>query len=290
MRINAVFLLKELIQRADAQVITEATIQHHVISEVEAHVKLGLARAETYFETQWGQEILEKVNELVQSGQGHLVVIQGLPGSGKTSLMAKLMVEVSQRFGSCSPGYIVISRFLGNTNSSSSARELMCSIMEQIDLIDFLIDLESRSAGPAELESITRSIATKPALDLSSDFSQLAKAFSDGLRHICAKEPLILLLDGLDKVYDDEEGGVLSWLPTTLPPGLMVVTTALESQGSFDTVIQGLQEKSGEGSMSVFHISETSRDDGNKMLDCYLERHGRRLSDVQKNVLMETFR
>ena len=174
MRINAVLVLKGFLQRSDSQVITEATIEHHVVLEVEAHVKLGLARAETYFETQWGQEILTKVTELVQSGQGHLVVIRGLPGSGKTSLMAKLMVEVSQRFGSCSPGCTVISRFLGNTNSSSSARELMCSIMEQIDLVDFLIDLESRSAGPAELESIARSIATKPALDLSSDFGQLA--------------------------------------------------------------------------------------------------------------------
>ena len=280
---------------ADVQVLSDATIQHPAFSEVQAHEKLGRSRAATYTETKWGQDIFTEVVGLVESETSHMVVIRGLPGSGKTSLVARLMTEVSERFGSCSSTgserTMVISRFLGSTNSSSSARELMCSILEQIDLVDHLMHLQSRASGSVVIEHVAQSIANKRALDLSSEFSELAKAFREGLQQVCSKQPLILLFDGLDQLYDDEEGAPSAWLPTSLPPQVMLVVTAsMKSQGSFDPVIHSLQEKSEEGFIRVLEIPTTSRDDGNRMLESYLQRRGRRLTDAQQDVLMDTFR
>ena len=157
------------------------------------------------------------------------MIIRGLSGSGKTSFMSRLIMDISDQCG-CSPtSATMISRFLGSTNSSSSARELMCSILEQIDLIDPLIELETRCNGTATLDDVAHVIAKKRGSGLASDFSELATKFHDGLKRLCSKQTVILLLDGLDQLYDDEEGSPSSWLPTELPDGLLMIISVLES-------------------------------------------------------------
>ena len=61
----------------------------------------------------------------------HPIVVCGEPGSGKTSLMAKLAASMWS-----STGNPVVLRFLGTTGQSTTTRELLRSLCQQIQAIN----------------------------------------------------------------------------------------------------------------------------------------------------------
>ena len=71
---------------------------------------------------------LTSVKETVKQNQ--IVVLYGESGCGKTSLMAKVAMEVKKWLGKDSA--TIVTRFIGTTPDSSDARSLMRSICQQI--------------------------------------------------------------------------------------------------------------------------------------------------------------
>ena len=61
----------------------------------------------------------------------HPIVVCGEPGSGKTSLMAKLAATIKD-----STRNPVVLRFLGTTGQSTTTRELLRSLCQQIQAIN----------------------------------------------------------------------------------------------------------------------------------------------------------
>ena len=59
-------------------------------------------------------------------------VVHGVSGSGKTSLMAKVVSSVRQMFQEKKYSPVLVTRFCGTSGASSSARNLLHSMCEQI--------------------------------------------------------------------------------------------------------------------------------------------------------------
>jgi len=270
-------------------VLANPRIEDDLYSEVAIHVKFAIDRAETFSKTDWAYQMSSDVLHHIDDSQGHFVMIRGASGSGKTSLMAHLFHQISNRFGpDCPNSATIIWRCIGATPSSSSPRDLMCSILEQLHRIHTLT--VQGAMGCAQSGHTAESVfsAKTSSLDLPSDFGELANKFRDALFCASSNFPLILMLDGLEEICHDEEGQVSSWLPVKMSSNLIFIISTNQSNASIDSTIQDLADRIEEG-LGVFLMPETSHDDANTMLEDYLRRHGRCLSDAHKVVVMKSF-
>ena len=98
----------------------------------------------------------------------------------------------------------VIYRFLGTTQSSSSLRPLMRSLVGQMQ----------------RLYISWKSAPNKDLKDLILDFKDLLKKAKKD-------KPLVLFLDSLDQLDDTNGGRNLHWLPRVLPANVKIVMSCL---------------------------------------------------------------
>ena len=146
---------------------------------------------------------------------GHIKVVYGASGVGKTSLLAAAVVEAAAAAGSS----VTIARFCGTTADSSDARSLLRSVCAQI-----------AAAYDRELEELPAS------LDL------LAGAWTR-LMGECVSEarPLRIALDSLDQLSaGGDSSRVWGWLPRAVPPYVSLLVSALDAGPTLHQLRQGL--------------------------------------------------
>ena len=145
-------------------------------------------------------DILDRICHYVQGSSKQPLVLWGEGGSGKSSMLAKIVTECVSWFPSkkCSPIRVV--RFLGTTPDSSSIGPLLRSVCQQIGYIYQVSD----DAIPTEL-------------------SQLTNHFKHILRKATADKPLCIFFDSLDQLSSADGAHSMSWLPPTLPNHVKLV-------------------------------------------------------------------
>jgi hypothetical protein len=292
-----VCLEAERLTDASLKIVAEERIDDHIYSEVQSHMEIVVNRAGRYVETEWGQKILAEVISYVKDSQSRIVIIQGASGSGKSSLMAKLCKEISQECGPPpSPkSATIISRFLGSTYSSSSARGLICSILEQIDRIQHLVNQKAHTSGDEHKCPVWKRKRVTKRMNNSNfptKFDELARDFRNSLAQASSTYPLVLILDHVDQLCEDDDGALSCWLPTNLPSNVIIIISALEPDaGSVKCqFLSNFKSKIQDDPLTVIHIPRTGQDDGNTMLENFLSRRGRLLSESQKSLLLESFK
>ena len=141
----------------------------------------------------------------------HMFVVHGISGSGKTSLMAKLVSKAQEKMKGRKG--VFVTRFCGTTPMSSSARELMQSMAEQIT--------RAYSSDPETENS-----------DIPTDYQALIEYFHNCLLLASQERPLIIHIDSLDQLSDaDNARRKLTWLPLKFPEHVYVIVSTLPDTG-----------------------------------------------------------
>ncbi|EDV28765.1 uncharacterized protein TRIADDRAFT_20045, partial [Trichoplax adhaerens] len=118
------------------------------------------------------------------------LIIHGVSGSGKTSVMAKCTQWTGQSYPHCK----IIARFLGTTPNSSSISKTIFSVCQQICRI-----------------------YDKDETQIPDGYSQLVAYFAMQIQNIPANKPLVIILDSLDQLLPVDGAHRMQWIPNRLP-------------------------------------------------------------------------
>ncbi|XP_069487576.1 uncharacterized protein [Ambystoma mexicanum] len=198
---------------------------------------------------------LQDLQHCVQSSNRRLVLLHGEAGCGKSAIMAKAALLLPTWI----PGDMrVVLRFVGVTGESRNVRLMLRNLCYQIAKI--------------------YSIPTK----ISEDLKQLVNEFSTLLEFATAKQPLAILIDGLDELSEDGEFN-LSWLPAELPLHVcVVISTTTKSEHSCFKALEKCTVPS-----SILQVPPLSSVEIQGMTASLLERDQRRLTHGQEKALLE---
>ena len=201
--------IKGLIDRA---LSTQEKVVSKLVEEVHHHASFCLTKCESFHGR---DDVLNKVQSHLGAKNGLPLVIHGLSGSGKTSVMAMVGSNALSWMGSSAT---CVLRFLGTTPASSNLRDVLASICSQICTVHQL---------------------PLPVFD-HMDATQIIQFFRSRLLECLASlkdERILILLDSVDQLSPADGAHTLNWLPKVLPPNTSIIVSMLpDLHGCLDTL------------------------------------------------------
>ncbi|CAF1109225.1 unnamed protein product [Adineta steineri] len=131
-------------------------------------------------------DIFQQIKTYITSTTNSPCILLGESGTGKSSIMAKLVNEIPTWYSQANSVSVII-RFLGATPSSSDIRRPLISIIEQICILYHL--------------------------NVPSNFDNVKEILENILLQIPKDEYLILLLDSIDQLQLVDLKNLSKWLP-----------------------------------------------------------------------------
>ncbi|EGD82280.1 hypothetical protein PTSG_02950 [Salpingoeca rosetta] len=237
-----------------------------VVEEAAAHAMFGNLRRRGFVSTAATQQTVDAalahVQQRITGGKEVAApfAICGPSGSGKTSLMAHIAGAIKKAH----PAAVVVSRFLGTSRESGTARTLMANVYRHIHRA-----LKGK----------------KPAAAPAADFEKLTEQFQAALKLGTARKPLVLVLDSLDQLSDEDQGRNLEWLPlASLPPNCAIVVSSLPDVGGCWEVLKASLPDTNQQ-----HVAKISKDDADGILSTWLADAKRSLIPAQRSVVLGAY-
>ena len=174
--------------------VTEATIAHNAFADDRAGSFVGR------------KSLVTKAQEMVESVDGGIVIIEGKPGSGKSAFMATLAQHCSESLSSHSQ-HLILTHFLGAAPSSTNIASILTRLCHEMKR---RFNLER---------------------DVPEDYTELVTSWPDFLEdtsNVIFGAKLVIFIDGLDLLEDKHNARAMTWLPGKIPPGVVLVVSAVE--------------------------------------------------------------
>eukprot|EP00056_Hartaetosiga_gracilis_P013517 m.224851 g.224851 ORF g.224851 m.224851 type:complete len:1709 (-) comp13855_c2_seq6:592-5718(-) len=241
-----------------------------LIEEVTAQAKFGNDRRSMFVSNastrQTSDAALEYVqNKFASNEDDNVFAVCGVSGSGKTSLMAYISGELSDKYSTSDEG-IVVTRFLGTSRDSANSRSVMLSILAQL----------------------SQAIEGKQDEKLKSlNYEQLQVKFKKLLASFGTKKKIVIVLDSLDQLTDQYNGRKLGWLPlVSVPKNVAIIVSSLPNVGGCWRVLEGVLSEE----THCVHVQQISEEDAGEILSRWLESQGRRITPSQFNAVMGAYK
>ncbi|XP_029970145.1 telomerase protein component 1-like isoform X2 [Salarias fasciatus] len=207
-------------------------------------------------------KLLSAAVEMVEQLQtkGHMMVVEGGAGEGKTLFMAGLAEAL--RTGQKSRRNLVCRVVYYSTAASQSARS-------GENLVGCLVQLLRKIKDTQEESPLPRS------------YKDLLTEFHSTLTTMTMTTPLVLLIDGVDLIRDGRGQLSCDWLPPKLPKGVCLVV----SMTSKAPLLQTLVKKTG---TVLFSLGPLTVPDRREIVKKELDAFGKKLSDSAFNSQLQT--
>jgi WD40 repeat protein len=201
---------------------------------------------------------LQLIRHYLEADTTSPFVVYGEDGFGKTSVMAKAIVQASQKFNK-KPKPIIVHRFL---REKTHATTFMESILHQLQLV---------SGKPTAV--------TGPLSQI-----ELIHAFRKTLASVGAIQNVFLFVDGMENISERDNGLSFQWLPRLLPPGVRMV---LCINASCKTGLHALQKRiQGKRAFSL-KVRGLKEDEQTQFIERILAKSKRTLSEAQLEVVQK---
>lgn len=223
--------------------------------EQQRHSDYRRARTGLYL---GGETAITQLESWIEEGEQR-ILITGESGAGKSALIANWL-EAHQK---SAPQDLVHAHHLGCTNDASAVRPMLARL---IDTASLLLLEEEQIAEPLKVPQDWWELVFK----VGEVFALLSP--------LCQRQKRrwILVLDGLDRLAEDDKQA-LPWIPTTIPPGIHVVASALDCTAR--TILQERQYCSHE-------IGPLGKAEQQQLIERYLSRYTKQLeSGLQQRIL-----
>ncbi|QSZ42194.1 tetratricopeptide repeat protein [Sulfurimonas aquatica] len=213
------------------------------------------------------EQMRKSIASYLQSDEEQALVIYGKSGRGKSALMSKA-IEEAQTLAKSK----VLYRFVSATPNSSSSKEILTSIFEELS-----IDVRSEKEKQTEEEE-TLSLGSNEDTESFEDFSQ--RIYSE-IRNI--KEEVVIFIDALDQLQNDDQ---FLWLPNNLPKNVKIVLSALEDDNykQDSKYLKALRSR-----ISLLHLIPEFNQPS-ELLKALLKEDDRTLQEDQEEYFLQQFK
>lgn len=163
------------------------------------------------------ESVVEEYKQKIKRGQ-KLLVLQGAAGSGKSTLMSRFAVKLSEE------GYQVLPIFCGNTLMSDDTLDLIKSIVYYIEDVFSLPHFEDqmhRSKRSGEDDSDREEASVREWADKMAELIAYYEANEE--------KTLIIFIDAADQLFADEVRDKLMFIPTNLSEKVRMVVSCLDT-------------------------------------------------------------
>ncbi|XP_068752515.1 NACHT domain- and WD repeat-containing protein 1-like isoform X2 [Montipora capricornis] len=249
---------KELLISRITEVLQSLQPTSPVMEEVTRHAIFCRDHTQSF---QGRKDILQSIHKYLGIQDPMMpLVVYGESGVGKTSLMAKVVMEMQER--NKDRKVAILYRFCGTTPDSSTGRALTESFCEQLKLVYDISD------------------------EVPEDYKGLCEIFPSFIGHASEQKPLCIVIDSLDQLTDaDGARRFLEWLPRKLPAHVHMVLSTLPVEGGC------LQRLKTFGLLSERFLEVTRLDvhDGPVILENWLQSVNRTLTPEQQAFVLDAF-
>ncbi|XP_039606977.1 uncharacterized protein LOC120527534 isoform X2 [Polypterus senegalus] len=199
------------------------------------------------------ESVLNDLKKIMNHSEQKIIVLHGMTGCGKSTLIAKAACEASKWI----PGNVnILVRFIGVTGESRNVRLLLQSMCFQL----------------SEMYQIK--------VAFSEDLYALMNEFASLLEFVNEKNPLLIALDGVDELSEEHDANI-SWLPPLLHQHVHLIVSS-SSGSTCVSILEKLTVQS-----NIISIPPLNPAEVEKILTCWLERDHRRLQSAQWKLIRE---
>eukprot|EP00055_Hartaetosiga_balthica_P018207 m.130628 g.130628 ORF g.130628 m.130628 type:complete len:1726 (-) comp9469_c0_seq1:486-5663(-) len=242
-----------------------------LMDEVTNQAKFGNDRRKMFVSNAATRKTSDRAVEYVNNkffgdiSDKHAFAVCGVSGSGKTSLMAHISGELSEKYAQSSDA-VVVTRFLGTSRNSTNARAVILSIAKQLTMA-------------------VEGTATERLDNLA--FEPLIVQFKKLLATLGKKKKIVLVLDSLDQLTDQYNGRKLGWLPlVTVPENVAILVSSLPDVGGCWDVLSGVLPNESH----CVHVQQINEEDAAEILMLWLKSQGRKITQLQLEAVMGAYK
>jgi tetratricopeptide (TPR) repeat protein len=214
--------------------IKENTIQQRIIEQLD-FIKLN---TEFYISP---KEYFSKFDKFLKSKNNKLL-ISGIHGSGKTAFLANLFSD----FGNSLKGWLPIVNFVDAGSESKDYNKIITQMVSQLNNVFPSTKEFLESANPSQI--------------LSDVFNSIPK-----------EENILFILDGIEKIKQNDFFADLYWLPTEIPENIKIV---------FSTCDENLQKILIERNFSLLELRTLEISTQHEFINSYLLKFGKKLTPI----------
>ncbi|KAK6972688.1 NACHT domain- and WD repeat-containing protein 1-like isoform x3 [Biomphalaria glabrata] len=238
------------------------TWQGKLFQEVAEHVRCCQQKATNFHGR---KELLTSIKTYLKSQSDSPLILYGKTGSGKSAIMAKTAKEIFKWFKSDEEPPRVLVRMIGCTVNSTSTRDMLRDVCYQLCYMF--------GQSPDEVPT---------------DYKGILNDFGCRIGHSTSSRPLIIIIDGADRLTNENEGRKLQWLPVKLPPHVKLILSTV-SDDKYECLPAARKILSG-SVQNFLDVGQLTEPDALPLLRYWFESSGRTVTDEQFQVLVNAFR
>ncbi len=258
--------MKVLIDKAKDNWENTLNVRNYKLyKEVLQHAKMCGQRSNMLVGRRLELEYIEKYVKS-ENNDAKPLVIHGKLGVGKSAIMAKAAKLCPDYLGACSA---MVMRFLGITTDTTDLKCLLHSLCIQLCIV-YNLEIPPKTS----LET-----ADQLAKTLANILDQVSKFHGE-------KQPLVVMLIGLQELSSDHRAHSLYWLPMECRPFVRIIVSVDSAKyGILDRLQRRLQSE--ENFVEVCDISEKTVED---IFVRTLQKRNRQLTTDQRELLLNKCR
>ena len=261
--------LKGIIDREVASFKRKPALEH----EREAHREFAEERCRHFVGR---RDVLERIRDYLADPQANRpLVIHGVSGCGKTALMAKAVLDLTESVVGNSQ-VTIVSRFIGATPGSSDLRTLLGDLCRELGVADI----------PQDMNELVRAFRNQLSTEQSGGVQEEAK------QPPADRTSVVLFLDGLDQLNSTDNAGMLYWIPREVKSNVKLVVSILQAQhegGNCPTPDDPLDRAREIWPGSLVEVGTLDETTAEALVEAWLGEAGRTLQNGQRKGVVGKF-
>ena len=185
------------------------------------------------------------------------LVVEGLPGSGKTSLMCAFARNITQRANN--EDFYIVPHFIGGAPGSTSLRMTLHRLCQEI----------YKAWNIDDIDKVPQSYS-----DLEAEFVRLVSVAPIN----CTRKPILIILDALNQFDEANSPWTMQWLPFTLCKEVKVIVSSLKGK-YIDTL-------SSDWHIPFITVESLSKNESKAIVEERLAKYSKKLNNTQMDLLL----
>ena len=210
-----------------------------------------------------GEEALNVIDKYLNSSNNEALVVYGKSGLGKSSLMAKSIIDTQNKYINKK----IVYRFVGSTINITKTSEILISILMELGIH----------------EEVKKIFDSKNLIFKDEELDNFYKRVHDNLSLL--KKEIVIFIDAVDQLENEDN---FFWLPKELPDNLKIVISVLKDDNYKEDskYFECIKYRTS----NIYELPALDINNAKQLVTNLLGKHNRTISNKQINYLLDIYK